>query len=398
MEIQLPKWSPPLFEPFRYKVLYGGRGSAKSVTIARVLLITGAQSRRKILCTREFQNSIADSVLSLLKEQAEQIGLSDFYHFGRDSIIGANGTEFLFKGLHHNINSIKSIPSITDCWIEEAQTISKLSWETLIPTIRENGSEIYISYNPYNEDDPVHERFVSGKEGPPPNSFILKVNWDDNEWFPEVLMAEKDRDYRVNPELADHIWGGECRSQSAAQIFKGKYKIANFEPDKSWYGPYFGCDWGFSTDPMALTKSYIDAPNRRLYVRNETGGTGIELDHIPSWFDKIPESRTRKIRADNARPETISFVKRQGFNIVAVEKWKGSVEDGIEFLKNFDEIIIHSECVETAKEMKNYSYKVDRLTNDVTTDIVDAWNHYIDSLRYAFEPMIKKEVSILDVL
>jgi phage terminase large subunit len=397
MRIDFPDWASPLFKPYRYKVLYGGRGSAKSYTIAKTLLTKGLSEPRRILCGREFQNSISESVIQLLAEQIEEHTFYHNYIVLRDRIVGKNGTEFLFKGMRHNIDSIKSMQGITDVWLEEAQNISQLTWDKLVPTIRTAGSEIYVSYNPENEDDPTHQMFVMNE--PPPGSFVRKVNHYDNPWFPDVLREKMSHDYATNPDLAVHIWEGECRSHSDAQIFKGKFKVDEFIPQDHWYGPYYGVDWGFSVDPTAVVEMYIDMETLTLYIRREAYDVGVELDDLPELFDrKVPGMRRNKSRADNSRPETISHIRRKGFDIEAAEKWSGSVEDGIEFIKSFKQVIIHSSCPNTAKEFKNYSYKVDRLTQEVTTIVVDAWNHSIDAIRYGLQPMIKGAGSILDVL
>lgn len=408
LNLDLPEFAEPLFLPYRYKVLYGGRGSAKSYSIAKTLLFFGLKKKEKILCAREFQNSISDSVMSLLEEQAKELKIDQFYSFSNSSIRGRNGTEFLFRGIRHNIQSIKSIPGITKCWIEEAQTVSQSSWDILVPTIRDNGSEIWVSYNPENEDDPTHKKFVTGK--PPEDSYIRKVNWDQNKWFPDILRKEKDYQFATNPELAEHIWGGECRSHSDAQVFKGKYRVDYFEPQAHWVGPYLGADWGFSKDPTTLVEVWIDNTERNIYIRREAhSGQWLEdrkkkhpnaifdIELIPTLFEKVPSSRTRKIRGDSSRPETISFVARKGFQIEGAKKWAGSVEDGIEFIKSFREVIIHPDCPRTKEEFKNYSYKVDRLTQDVTSDIIDAWNHCIDAIRYALEPLISRDTSLLEL-
>lgn len=386
--INLPDYAIPLFQPYRYKVIKGGRGSGKSHSVAKILLIRAAESKRFVLCAREFQNSMADSVHKLLVEQINELGLKDFYKVTHDKITGSNGSEFIFKGLWRNIESIKSIPGITDLWLEEAQTVSSLSWNVLIPTIREPGSEIWVTYNPVDEDDPTHVKFC-GPDGPPDNALVIEANWRDNPWFPEVLRVEKDHMKRTNYELYLHVWEGETRTNSDAQIFKGKWKIKKFEVSQDWDGPYLGADWGFSVHPTALVKIYIDVPRNRLIFAEEAGGVGIELDDTPAEFDKVKEVRYYMIRADNARPETISYIARQGFNIQPCEKWKGCVEDGVEFMKTFDEIIIHEQCVETAREFRKYSFKIDRLTGDITRIIVDAHNHYIDAGRYALEPLIQ---------
>jgi len=384
--MNLPDYAEELFQPHRYKVLLGGRGSAKSYTVARALLLRGIEKKRRVLCARELQNSIKESVHKLLSDQIEAMGVKKKYTVTNDRIMGTNGTEFIFKGVHHNVDSIKSMAGLTDLWIEEAHILSQRSWDILVPTIREPNSEIWVTYNPENEDDPTHKKFVINE--PPPGSYVQKVNWRDNPWFPEVLRDEMIQLKRVNPDLHAHVWEGECRSHSDAQIFKNKWEIRDFKVDPAWDGPYFGADWGFSVDPLALVKIYLDMSKRIIYFREETGGTGIEMDDINKQFDKVSESKNRVIRADNSRPETISYVARHGHNCQAALKWKGSVEDGIEWMKGFNKIVIHPSCKETGVEFRKYSYKIDRLTGDITVDIVDAYNHYIDAARYALEPLI----------
>lgn len=412
-EVSLPDYTEELFNNYRYKVLYGGRGSAKSYSVARILLLRAANSKRRVLCAREFQNSITESVHKLLSDQIDEMGLSDFFDVTATSITGVNGSEFIFKGVRMNISSIKSMVGITDLWLEEAHTISKESWDVLIPTIREPGSEIWVTFNPDDEDDPTYKMFVD-KSGEPlkrDDALILKVNWDLNPWFPDVLAKEKDYLYRVNPDLADHVWGGNCRKNSAAQIFRNKWVIREFEPEEDWDGPYFGADFGFAEDPAAIVKIYLNRKKRELLFRYAKFGYAVEIDYLPDMYDQIPGSREHKIRGDNSRPETISFVARRGFEMYPAEKWAGSVEDGIEWMRNWETIVFHPDCCDQDVikdgqlikygmnvEAKNYSYKTDRLTGDVLTDIVDAYNHGFDAARYALEPLISNNFSCFDVL
>lgn len=399
--MKLPKWSRKLFESYRYKVLYGGRGSAKSYTVARALLTIGIGKKIRVLCAREFQNSINESVHKLLSEQIDELGYASFYTVTQNSIIGANGTEFIFKGVRMNVNSIKSMVGITHLWLEEAHTISQHSWDVLIPTIREPGSEIWVTFNPENDDDPTYTMFVD-KEGNPidrDDAFIMKVNWNKNPWFPEVLKTEKDYLFKVNADLAMHVWEGQCRSNSDAQIFKNKWVVREFEAEDHFEGPYCGADFGFSTDPSTIVKIYLDLHRREILIRHAIFGYHVEIDDLPEMYRRVPGINDIKIRADCARPETISYLNRAGFNIEAAEKWTGSVEDGIEWLKSFEKIVIHPECEEMITEAKNYSYKVDRLTQDVLTDVVDAYNHGWDAIRYGLQPMIMAgNLGILDVL
>lgn len=212
-----------LFQPARYKVLYGGRGGAKSWGVARALLLQGMQKRLLILCTREYQNSLDDSVYKILVEQIKQLELEAFYKIQATTISGANGTEFIFKGLKMNINSIKSFEGVQRVWVEEAQTVSKTSWEVLIPTIREEESEIWVTFNPLLETDDTFVRFV---KNPPSTAVVKKVNWSDNPWFPEVLRKEmddlrhKDRDAWLN------VWEGHCRLTLDGAIYAKELRDA----------------------------------------------------------------------------------------------------------------------------------------------------------------------------
>ena len=683
--VDFPAPFQPLFQPHRYKVYYGGRGSGKSMSFARALLILGATRPLTVLCTREIQTSINDSVHRLLREQAEALGLGGFYTVTKSAIYGQNGTEFTFKGLRFNSREIKSTEGVDICWVEEGQAVSADSWDVLIPTIRKPGSEIWISFNPLDETDPTFQRFVVN---PPDNAYVRKVNFDENPYFPDVLANEmewlKKRDYQSYL----HIWEGEVRKHSNALVFAGYFSVEDFETPRDARF-YQGADWGFAClggdtlimtdkgeipirdiragdmvltrkgyrrvvaflprgrkkvytvdcgngrpitatadhrfytadgwkrvdelkavekicviqsssmaghtnaiptestritsiasgrraagiingfttgicgkahtgrflhdvtfitsmatrliialiisfvflkanirksttqarwgqfqqkrwqntgddtatipqtgksagqrllrrlkngaayarnvarnilllmsikdsaprnagrkatqgmqdgntlaryvgkdsssrhttntppaqviahischsqsgwedvfdlsiegeheffangvlvhncDPTTLIRCFIR--DRKLYIDREAWGIGVEIDKTPALFDTIETARLYPIKADCARPETISYMRRQGFRISAAKKWQGSVEDGIEFLKTFD-IVIHPRCKHTIDEFNHYSYKVDKQTNDILPQIVDANNHLLDSLRYSMDGLIK---------
>jgi phage terminase large subunit len=386
LRIELPRKLEFLLKPFRYKVCYGGRGGAKSHSIARVLLAKGVSEKTRILCARELQISITDSVHKLLCDLIDELRLGGFYNVTKTGITGANGTEFIFTGMHNNITKLKSMEGVDIVWVEEAEKVSEESWAVLIPTIRKDGSEIWVSFNPADESDPTYKRFVLN---PPPDAMVVKINWNDNPWFPEELRKEKDYLYSVDAEAAEHVWGGECRNVSDAQILRGRWRVESFEPQTWWHGPYQGADWGFASDPTAFVRCYIDG--RTLYVEHEAYGLGVEIDHLPALFDSIADARKHLTRADNARPETISYVQRAGFNIMPAEKWPGSVEDGVEFLRSFEAVVIHPRCKHTAEEARLYSYKVDRLTGDVQPIILDRHNHCMDAIRYGIGPLIKEQ-------
>lgn len=214
---QFPKKLQFLFKPSRYKVLYGGRGSSKSWSIARALLLQGADKKLRILCTREVQKSIKDSVHKLLGDQITELGLDGKYKVLDTEIRGRNGTEFIFTGLSNQTkDSIKSYEGVDIVWAEEAQTISKASWDILIPTIRKEGSEIWVSFNPELDTDETYTRFVVN---PPPDCITVFVNYYDNPWFPEVLEKERQHCKNVNPEDYDTIWEGKCRSAVIGAIY-----------------------------------------------------------------------------------------------------------------------------------------------------------------------------------
>lgn len=383
--VKIPKPFKPLFKPKRYKVYYGGRGGAKSWSFALCLLIIGARKKTRVLCTREVQSSMRESVHKLLTTCIEMLGYERFYQVTRDAIIGKNGSEFIFHGIRHDPMQIKSLEGVDICWVEEAQKVSNESWDILIPTVRKAKSEIWISFNPSLETDPTYDRFVAPDRE---DTLKVKINYDQNPYFSDELRAEaeylKELDY--NEYL--HIWEGECKTYSASQIFKNKYTVEDFDaPPEAVF--YYGLDWGFSQDPTVIIRCFIN--DQCLYIDYDAGGRQIELDNTYRLIDAIPDAKQYTIRADSARPESISFVRRQGYKIESVHKWGGSVEDGVEFIRSFRNVFIHTRCTETAGEFAKYSYKIDRVTGDVLPQIVDNHNHYIDALRYALQPMIKQK-------
>lgn len=393
MKIQIPETFRFLFDPplggLRYRVAYGGRGSAKSHSIAQALVILASMQPLRILCCREIQKSIKDSVKRLLDDKIAATGLEHFYQSTDTEIRGINGSLFLFAGLRTNPDSVKSTEGIDIAWVEEAQTVSQTSLDILTPTIRKPTSELWFSYNPRYKKDPVDAMFRAGE--PPPRTIIHRVNYDANPWFPEVLREEMEWDRRRDPDKYAHVWCGEYRRDSEARVFKN-WREEEFEtPADARF--YFGADWGFAIDPTTLVRCYIDG--RTLYVDQEAYQVGCEIDKTPALFDKIDGSRKWPIRADSARPETISYMQRNGFpNVVPASKGAGSVEDGIEFLKSYD-IVVHPRCKHLIDELAMYSYKQDKLTNEVLPVLEDKKNHLIDALRYALE-LVRNSMGVLD--
>jgi phage terminase large subunit len=386
MRVQIPDAFRDLIsKKARYKCYFGGRGGGRSWAAARAILAMSLNSKLRILCAREFQRSIQDSVHRLLSDQIEYLKLHQGYTITRSEIKSQTGSIILFEGLRHNITKIKSMEGIDIAWVEEAEKVSDESWDVLIPTIRKDGSEIWITFNPDQETDPTYQRFV---KDPPPGSVVKKTTWMDNPWFPEELKREKDYLWRVDPERAAHVWDGECRTHSDAQVLKGKWMVDVFEPAEGWDGPYYGADWGFSNDPTALVRFWIH--ERKLMIEHEAYGVGIDLDDTPEMFERVPGVRDHMIRADCARPETISHMRRRGFTIEGAPKWSGSVEDGVSWLRSFETIVIHDRCKHAIEEARNWSYKTDRLTGDVLPQLRDGFEHLWDAVRYGAAPLIRQ--------
>lgn len=394
------KLKPFAVEKARYKIAYGGRGSGKSWSIARMLLLKAMQSPIRVLCCREIQNSIKDSVHKLLKDQIDQMELQGFI-VQNDTIKHLNGSEFIFTGLYSNISKIKSLEGIDVVWIEEGESISSMSFEVLDPTIRKPNSEIWISFNPRYENDIIYDTFINKQVD---NALVIKVNWNDNKYFPKELQVQKDTMAKTNPELYLHIWEGELKKNTEEIIFSGKWIIEDFEePYYTHY--YFGADWGFSQDPNTVNRMFIaehkDYGKNCLYLDYELNDrpydadkktTSTDIKELPNFWTKMPKIKEFTVKADSARPETISHISSCGFSIVGATKGKNSVIEGIEFLRSFDKIIIHPRCKNTIFEFGNYKYKVDARSGQITSLIVDKNNHHIDAIRYALEDILNNTI------
>ena len=360
----------------RRNYIYGGRGSGKSHDVAEYCLFRAYQSKIKVLCTRELQNSIADSVYSLLKNKITDMHLDFFFTVYKDRIVGNNGSEFIFKGIHNNVSEIKSMENISIAWLEESQSLSRESIDVIVPTIRAPGSILIFTFNPYKDNDPIYVEMKNATE----DDLVIKANYSDNPWFPEELRLEMERDKKNDYQKYLWVWEGECLGLSDAQIFRGKYVVENFETPKN-ADFHFGADWGFANDPTTLVRSFIVGND--LYIDMCAGKVGCDLEDTPSLFNEVQGSSIYPIYADSARPETISFMRSKHYNVIAAEKWNGSVEDGIQYLRSFSCIHIHERCKAVAEEFDLYQYKVDRQTGEVLRIPVDKFNHYIDAIRYS---------------
>lgn len=397
-----------------YIALYGGRDSAKSWSVAEHLVRRATVEPLRWLCTREYQTSVRDSVHRLLADTVHRLGLSSWFNITNTYISSRAGAEFIFKGLHNNVQEIKSTEGLDGAWIEEGQNTTKDSLDTIIPTLRKEGSRLIVTWNVTDEDAPVHQHFVIQ---PPPRSFVQQVNFDFNPYLSEKTRGTIEHMRATDLETFNHVYLGVPRKYSASLVLGGRYKIEAF-PDDLWRKAeriFQGLDFGFANDPNAFTRSFVY--RNILHIEYEAGGVGIELEDIFSMLTgTIPEAHPKPDRAreiirkhcvagvppdhaapvgkwpikcDNARPETISFLCGQGLNASAADKWKGSVEDGITHIKSFNEIIIHPRCKETAQEARLWSYKVDRVTKEVLPVLVQKNDHYWDSVRYSFDGYIQ---------
>lgn len=405
VDLPIPAKLVPVFakEGVRYRGSHGGRGSAKTRTFAMMSAVKAYQAAEQgisgvILCGREFMNSLEESSMEEVKQAIRSVPwLNAYFDIGEKYIrTKCRKVSYVFCGLRHNLDSIKSKARILLAWVDEAESVSDLAWKKLRPTVRESGSEIWVTWNPEKDGSATDKRF---RKKPPKNSIIVEMNYSDNPWFPDVLEEER-LDDLDSLEYADYawIWEGAYLENSDKQVLANKYVVQSF-PDDLWKKAdrlLFGADFGFAKDPNTLIRQFI--LDDCLHIEYEAYGIGVELDHMPAFYDKIPEARKWPIKADSARPETISYLRRQGFNISAAKKWQGSVEDGITFLRGFKKIIIHPRCKETAKEARLYSYKTDRITGEVLPVIADANNHCWDASRYGLDGYIKGRTTVWDIM
>lgn len=422
LQLQIAEPLVPMLEPSRYKGLWGGRGGMKShffaeLLVERCLMLPCTRA----VCIREVQKSLEQSVKRLIEDKIEYYGVGSDFRVLDTHIETPGDGIIIFNGMqNHTADSIKSLEGYDVAWVEEAQSLSARSLKLLRPTIRKPGSEIWFSWNPERETDPVDDMLRGNaprKPGQPPwsrppDSLVIKVNYPDNPWFPEVLRREMEWDRQVDQEKYEHVWEGAYEKHSEARVFKN-WRVEEFvAPANQTF--HLGSDWGYSIDPSTLVKCYEERvnpvtkqpwPRKRLYIEHEAYGVGVEIDDLSKLFDGLicgchPQkpglclyptlhgwARPWNIIADSARPETISYLRRYGYpNIEAAKKGANSVKEGVIFLQGYD-IIIHPRCTHTIDEFKSYSYKRDPVTDKVTPVLEDKKNHIIDPVRYALEQL-----------
>jgi phage terminase large subunit len=380
-----------LFKKSRYKVLYGGRGGAKSWGIARALLIKGAKDPIRILCAREFQTSIKDSVHKLLCDQIESLGLLSFYEITQTSIRGRNGTEFSFVGLKNNVSNIKSYEGVDICWVEEAQTTSRLSWNILIPTIRKEGSEIWISFNPELETDETYQRFVAN---PPQDSITMKVNWYDNPWFPDTLRLEKDSLKARDEEAYNQVWEGLCRQTVDGAIFAKEMQQAE-KDGRICRVPYdatkpvhaiFDLGWSDSTAIWFL--QFVGMETRLIrYIEDSQKTISYYLATMQTYgyvYDKI-------WLPHDAENKTLAAAGRSIDDIVRAAGYKTEIMPRVPILDSINAArTIFPNCYFDREHtadglacLRHYRYEVDPETGQFSRNpLHDHYSHGADAFRY----------------
>jgi phage terminase large subunit len=389
VEIDFPEILEPLFEPYRAKVLYGGRCSGKSWSIARALLIKGAEKPLRILCTREVQKSIKNSVHKLLSDQIEALGLSKFYAITQTEIKGINGTEFLFNGLSdQTADSIKSFESVDICWIEEAQAVSKRSLEILTPTIRKGGSEIWVSMNPELDSDPAYQYFVLSAQE---NSFLLKMNYTENDYFNETMEAERLHAERTMlPDEYAHIWLGKCKPAVSGAIYAGEIAEADGRICSVPYDPslkvqvIFDLGWNDKMSVILVQKHYsevrfiesfedshktLDWYSAELRKKNYNWGT-VYLPHDGDHKDYKTGKSAKQIMQDMSWQ--VEIVPNQ------------SIEGGIRLAR-----MMFARCVfDKVKNdrliqcLRRYRRSIPTTTGEAGSPVHDEFSHMADAFRY----------------
>lgn len=383
LDVPVARVFVPLLQPdLSYLGAYGGRASAKSIFFAEHAITRMMAKKTDVVALREVQKSITYSIKREVERSISKFNLGDYFDVIDKKITHRNGGVMIFEGMqNHTAESVKSLSGFDIALLEEAQSFSQLSLDTIRPTImRKPGAQIWAAWNPKQPTDAI-DRFFRGDE-PPPKSACVRSNYTDNPWLPDETLQEIEYDRRIGPvERFNHIWLGAYQLPGEALVFRN-WRTEEFDTPAGTHFR-FGADWGFSIDPSVLVRCY--SVGRTLYIDQECYQIGCEIDKLPDLFMSVPESERWAIIADSARPETISYMQRHGFpRMQAALKGAGSVEEGIQFMQSM-EIVVHPRCKHTIQELSTYSYKIDKETGKPIPILSDKNNHVIDALRYANE-------------
>jgi len=389
MEIQIPIEYKRLFDnDWREAGIYGGRYSLKSHTVARYLLIRARMAKTRVACFREFQNSIAESSHQLLSDLIVKYGLKDF-HVTNNSIINTvNESDFLFKGLYNNEQSIKSIEGIDVAWVEEAQTVSQKSLEVLTPTVRKPGSKIIYTYNRLYEDDPVHTRLaVEGR----PDTLLINVNYDvaiKYGYMPDVILKEIEDDRERRPGLYKHKWLGEPGG-TERRVYHDWAFIEAIPHEARLFSR--GLDFGYSNDPTVIVSIY--KYNDGYIIDEELFQKGMHNSQIAQFIKNLPDSSTMVV-ADSAEPKSIDEIALHGVNIQGATKGQGSVTEGIDFVQD-QRISLTKRSFNTIKSYQNYLWQVDK-EGKILNKPEHMYSDPMDAIRYGLSVFRRTDVEDYD--
>lgn len=392
VDVQIPYKLAPLYEACRYKVLHGGRGGAKSHSVAQVLLDLAARKPMRVLCAREVQKSMRDSVHRLLKDTVVRLGLTGFYEVLDSEIRGSNGSLFLFSGLQsHTVDSIKSFEGVDIVWIEEAHGVSKKSWDVLIPTIRKENSEIWMTLNPDMDTDETYARFIAT---PSSDTWVCEVNWRDNPWFPEVLNQERLKAKRTQSvEDYEHVWEGKPRRVAEGAIYRHEIEsiYAGNRVCRVPYDPTLPVHtvWDLGWND-AMTISMVQRGPMDVRVIDYIEDSHRTLDWYVEQLEKRPyrwgtdylphDGRTRNFQTGKSTEEQLRVMGRKSVVVLP----QTSIEEGIKAARMlFPRVYFDDEKTARLIEcLKRYRRDIHSKTGEATTPLHDEYSHGADNFRY----------------
>lgn len=392
MRAQFPSKLKPLFRSARYKVFHGGRGSGKSWGVARALLILARQKRLRILCTREVQKSIKDSVHALLSDQIQSLGFgADFQILETEIRCTRTGSVFLFAGLsQHTVESIKSFEGCDIVWVEEAQTVSGKSWDVLIPTIRKPGSEIWITLNPQLETDETFQRFIAN---PPPDSVVVEMNYNDNPWFPAVLETERLHAQKtMKAEKYRHIWEGKCMPAVDGAIYfdevaraEDEGRITRVSPDKLLkVHAIFDLGWNDAMTIIMVQRSaselrivdYIEDSHKKLSDYSDMlKAKPYNWGHV--WLPH--DGFSKDFKTGKSAEE---MMRALGWTVARTPNM--DIEGGIKAAREvFERVWFDAEKTKRLVEcLKRYRRNIGQKTGEAGAPLHDEFSHGADAFRY----------------
>jgi phage terminase large subunit len=390
-ELLVPEKLEPIWQPRRYKVMHGGRGGGKSWTVAGVLLAMAAAMPLRVLCAREIQKSIKQSVHQLLTDQIGRLGLGAFFEVLETEIRGANGSLFLFSGLQtHTVDSIKSFEGCDIVWVEEAHGVSKKSWDVLIPTIRKESSEIWLTLNPDMDTDETYTRFIARRS---PDTWVCEINWRDNPWFPSVLDQERKKAKMMDPDDYDHIWEGKPRRVAEGAIYRHEIE-AIYSEGRVCPVPY---DPGLPVHTVwdlgwndAMTIGMVQRGPQDVRIIDYIEDSHRTLDWYVAQLEKRPyrwgtdflphDGKTRNFQTGKSTQQQLQAMGRRDVQVLSAM----NVEEGIKLARMlfprcfFDE----SKTARLLECLRRYRRAMHTKTDEPMSPLHDEFSHGADMYRY----------------